>query len=172
MNEIFNAALKYHDLGFNLTYINPKKNDPLKKKIYKAPTNNRQKLKKKKQEFDELISFDWKNSSGVGTVLGYKKLRAIDIDFQSQLKLNGKSKLKDITPLVLETLEILKLPHTYEWVIKTPSNGFHIIFYCDDHKYNVWLKAISEFKEKKIKSFKPNKDTLDLFPYLGHFELR
>ena len=61
MNEIFNAALKYHDLGFNLTYINPKKNDPLKKKIYKAPTNNRQKLKKKKQEFDELISFDWKN---------------------------------------------------------------------------------------------------------------
>ena len=51
MNEIFNAALKYHDLGFNLTYINPKKNDPLKKKIYKAPTNNRQKLKKKKQEF-------------------------------------------------------------------------------------------------------------------------
>ena len=57
-------------------------------------------------------------------------------------------------------------------VIKTPSNGFHIIFYCDDHKYNVSLNPISEFKEKKIKAFKPNKDTLDLFPYLGHFELR
>ena len=55
---------------------------------------------------------------------------------------------KDITPLVLETLEILKLPHNYEWVIKTPSNGFHIIFYCDDHKYNVSLNPISEFKEK------------------------
>ena len=76
MNEIFNAALKYHDLGFNLTYINPKKNDPLKKNIYKAQQTT-DKKKKKKQEFDELVSFDWKNSSGVGTVLGYKKLRAI-----------------------------------------------------------------------------------------------
>ena len=79
----------------------------------------------------------------VGTVLGYKKLRAI-IDFQSQLKLNGKIKAKDITHF-FETLEILKLPHNYEWVIKTPSNGFHIIFYCEQSQFQNLKK-----KEKNV----------------------
>ena len=32
MKDIYDYAKDYYNLGFNITYINPKENDPLKKK--------------------------------------------------------------------------------------------------------------------------------------------
>ena len=172
MKDIYNYAIEYYNLGFKITYINPKENDPLKKKIYKAPSNNRIKLKNKRQLFEEIKSFNWGNATGVGTVLGFNKLRALDVDFLSKYKLNGESKKIDIYPLIIEILNLLNLPKDYEWVVRTPSNGFHIIFYCENHNYEVPINPISDFKEKKTKAFKPNSTTLKKFPHLGHFELR
>ena len=172
MKDVYDYAIKYYNLGFNITYINPKENDPLKKKIYKAPSNNRIKLKNKRQLFKEIESFNWGNATGVGTVLGFNKLRALDVDFLSKYKLNGESKKIDIYPLIIEILNLLNLPKDYEWVVRTPSNGFHIIFYCENHKFEVPVNPISDFKEKKTKAFKPNRTTLKRYPHLGHFELR
>ena len=172
MKDIYDYAKDYYNLGFNITYINPKENDPLKKKVYKAPSNNRIKLKNKRQLFEEIKSFNWANATGVGTVLGFNKLRALDIDFLSKYKLNGESKKIDIYPLIIEILNHLHLPKDYEWVVKTPSNGYHIIFYCENHEYEVPINPISDFKEKKTKAFKPNRITLERFPHLGRFELR
>lgn len=172
MKDIYDYAKDYYNLGFNITYINPEENDPLKKKVYKAPSNNRIKLKNKRQLFEEIESFNWENATGVGTVLGFNKLRALDIDFLSKYKLNGESKKIDIYPLINEILNHLNLPKDYEWVVKTPSNGYHIIFYCENHEYEVPLNPVSEFKENKTKAFKPNRITLERFPHLGHFELR
>ena len=172
MKDLYDYAKDYYNLGFNITYINPEENDPLKKKVYKAPSNNRIKLKNKRQLFEEIESFNWENATGVGTVLGFNKLRALDIDFLSKYKLNGESKKIDIYPLINEILNHLNLPKDYEWVVKTPSNGYHIIFYCENHEYEVPLNPVSEFKENKTKAFKPNRITLERFPHLGHFELR
>jgi len=117
MKDIYDYAKDYYNLGFNITYINPKENDPLKKKVYKAPSNNRIKLKNKRQLFEEIKSFNWANATGVGTVLGFNKLRALDIDFLSKYKLNGESKKIDIYPLIIEILNILNLPIDYEFVV-------------------------------------------------------
>lgn len=172
MNNLLDFALKYHDFGFNITHINPSQNDPLKKKIFKAPTNDRQILKKRKQTKLEIESLDWKNSTGIGTVLGYNNLRALDIDFQSKYKLDGTSKSIDISRLIKEVLSILSLPENYEWVVKTPSNGFHLIFFSAKHNYDCLINSLSEHNEFKTKAFKPNLKTLKQFPHLGHFELR
>ena len=84
----------YNNLGFKVTHINPLLNDPKRKKIYKAPTNNRHLLKTQKQTKEDVLSLDWENSSGIGTVLGCNNLRAIDVDFESKLKLSGETKFK------------------------------------------------------------------------------
>ena len=172
MDKLLDFALMYHSFGFNITHINPKRNDPLKKKIFKAPTNDRQTLKKRKQTKIELESLDWPNSTGLGTVLGFNNLRALDIDFKSKYKLDGTSKKIDLSGLLIEILSILNLPEDYEWVVKTPSNGFHIIFYSAQHKYDCDVNTISEFNELKTKAFKPNIKTQNKYPYFGHFELR
>ena len=36
MKDIYDYAIKYYNLGFNITYINPKENDP-KKRFIKHP---------------------------------------------------------------------------------------------------------------------------------------
>lgn len=172
METLIDYAEKYHDLGFNITYIDPVKNDPATKKIFKAPTNDRQILKNNPQTKSELYLLDWGNASGVGTVLGYNKLRALDLDLKSELKLNGTYRFYDLSNLMSETLKILRLPMNYEWVVRTPSNGYHIIFYSENHKFKTEFNPVSIFNEKKTKAFKPNQNTSLNYKSFGHYELR
>ena len=55
MKKFIYWAVFYHNLGFNVTHIIPSKNDP-SKKIYKAPTNNRQLITKRRQLSKEIQS--------------------------------------------------------------------------------------------------------------------
>ena len=172
MEKLIEWAGYYHDLGFKVTHINPLLNDPKKKKIYKAPTNNRHLLKAQNQTKDDVLNLDWGNSSGIGTVLGCNNLRAIDVDFESKYKLSGETRKIDIRPLVIEMLKSLGLPENYSWVVITPSGGAHIIFHAPQHMFRVVKNPVSDYGENKTKAIKPNLKILNHYHKLGHFELR
>lgn len=148
MKELRLWANYYYNIGFNVTHIIPHLNERKAKNPYKSPTNDRHILKNRRQTIEELNSYDWENSTGIGVVLGFNNLRAMDFDLK-----NWKREINEISPeyfkVFLEMiLSKLNLPNNYEWVLRTPSGGFHILFYSEDHPFKV--------KENLTKAFTLN----------------
>jgi hypothetical protein len=142
-------------------------NEGKAKNPYKSPTNDRHILKNRRQTIEELNSYDWENASGIGVVLGFNNLRAIDFDFE-RLRGDGNNQII-LNDFCRKVLELLNLPAKYEWVTYTPNDGLHILFYCDDHPFKV--------KENLTKAFTPNENWCYLsndLDYLNftHLELR
>lgn len=149
----------YFNMGFNVTHINAEKNRSAKNP-YKSATNDRFLLQNKRQELSNLQSFDWENADGVGVVLGFGNLRALDFDFYDkgvapiyplQEWEVDKPFYKNNETFITKTLSLLGLPEEYEWVIKTPSGGFHIIVYSSCHKFPI--------RDDRTKTFIPNELT-------------
>ncbi len=116
-------ALFYHNFGFNVTHILPERQINYNGEfeyVLKSPSHNIKNLRTKRQSENEVLEFNWENATGVGTVIGFNDLRAIDID-------ECTNEL-----FLFEFLRKIGLPNNYEWVVRTGShNGFHIIFYTD-----------------------------------------
>mgnify|MGYP005854245555 CR=1 FL=1 len=159
MNDLRLWANYYYNMGFNVTHINAKSNQSAKNP-YKSATNDRFSIQNRRQELSELQSFDWENSNGIGAVLGFNNLRALDFDFYD----NGVASIyplqewevdkpfyKNNETFIAKTLSLLGLPEEYEWVIKTPSGGFHIIVYSSFHKFPI--------RDDRTKAFIPNELT-------------
>lgn len=144
----------YYSFGFNITGISDylfdkedrnsyfeyekKENNEVS---YKSPDHKWFHLKVKRQTEEEIENYSWEYATGIGTVLGFNKLRAIDVD--GFIDENS----------IYRFLEFLKLPLDYEWVVKSGSgNGFHIIFYCPNHEYPVSLNQNKAFKSKIFES--------------------
>ncbi len=144
MNNLRLWANYYYNMGFNVTHINAKLNHKAKNP-YKSATNNRFALRNKRQEVSELNSLDWENSDGIGVVLGFNNLRAIDFDFHRWSIEVNHDKRDEFISICLDTMN---LPKSYEWVISTPKGGFHILFYSRWHNIPV--------KENLTKAFTPN----------------
>lgn len=145
-------ANHFYNFGFNVTHISSTNKDihHWNQTVLKSPSHKCEDYLKNRQQLSELHSFDWKNASGLGVILGYNNLRALDID--------GCNDIETINHF----LSILQLPHNYEWVVKSGSkNGFHILFYCDNHRYTGF--------SKKIRAFASNLDFKNKFQ---HIELR
>lgn len=140
-------ANHYYNFGFNVTHV---ARDINSQSIIKSASHEIDSYLNKRQSIKQLHSLNWKNSTGVGVVLGYQKLRALDIDGCTDI---------NFIKLILSYLE---LPLNYEWVVKSGSgNGFHIIFFADDHRF------VTE--TGKVRAFLPNK----LFNFFfKHIELR
>ncbi len=181
MNNLRLWANFYHNIGFNLTHIIAKLNKHAKNP-YKSATNNRFTLQNRRQELLELNSLDWESSDGIGVVLGFNSLRAIDFDFycyewekhEYQNKLSFETIDKTINSFIKKALHKLNLPINYEWVIRTPNGGFHILIYSDSLPFNV--------EQNKTKAFIPNKKYYEKYgryshdsnyvPWFSHIELR
>ena len=157
MTNLKVLANYYYNLGFNVTHIgfdrsgyniNDKSTLQHWDSILKSPSHDWEHLKIKRQSISELNSFDWQNATGLGVVLGFADLRALDIDECSDL-----ITLKQIC-------RALKLPEDYEWIVKSGS-GYHILFYADEHTYSL--------QSGKVKAFKPQSEYKNLFK---HIELR
>ncbi len=167
MNDLRLWANYYYNMGFNVTHIIPHLNEGKAKNPYKSPTNDRHILKNRRQTIEELNSYDWENSTGIGAVLGFNNLRAIDFDFKKYRDdVNTNQILSDFSAKVLE---LLGLPFNYEWVTFTPNDGLHILFFCDDHPFKV--------KDNLTKAFTPNDNWCYLynnndFLSFTHLELR
>jgi DNA polymerase III epsilon subunit-like protein len=159
MQQLNVIANYYYNFGFNITHISlgiDSQDKNFKSTILhwdrklKEPSHEWESYKTSRQSLSVLNSFDWKQATGLGVILGYNNLRALDIDEC------------DDSQVIAEMLNILKLPKDYEWVAKSGSkNGFHIIFYANGHCY----KTI----DNKIKAFSPNATFEDKFK---HIELR
>ena len=142
MNDLRLWANYYYNMGFNLTHIIAKLNNHAKNP-YKSATNDRLILQNRRQELSELNSLDWESSDGIGLVLGFNSLRAIDFDFycyewekyDSHNKLSIEKIDKTINSFIKKALNKLNLPDNYEWVIRTPNGGFHILIYSDSIQY-------------------------------------
>ncbi len=148
----FIYANYYYNFQFNVTCITNVYNEfnRVGRYLIKTPSHKWIHFLIERQTLETLRLYDWGNATGLGVVLGYNKLRALDID-----------NCNDIS-LIVEFLKILKLPTNYKWLIESGSkNGFHIIFYSENHNYEV--------AKDKIKSFKSSDQYKSIF---GHIELR
>lgn len=170
MNDIRLWANYYYNMGFNVTHIVPQLNEGRAKNPFKSPTNDRHMLKNRRQGIEEMQNYLWEISVGIGVVLGFNNLRAIDFDFNIYEERNDfKTYARDeIDRFITKVLSLLGLPEKYEWVVKTPSGGFHILFYAESHSFKV--------EENKTKAFLPNAKYYNGFfrngIKLSHIELR
>lgn len=118
-------ALIYHEkFDFNISCISSEINQYNRNdNVLKAPNHEWVELQKNRQTKSEINNYDWHKATGLGIILGYNNIRALDIDCCLDFS------LVDIF------LKELELPDDYEWVIKSGSEkGFHILFYCDDYE--------------------------------------
>jgi DNA polymerase-3 subunit epsilon len=141
----------YYNFGFNVTCILNKKKEYSKThaNVLKVPSHEWTSLTHKRQPYAKMQSYFWEKAIGVGVVLGFDNLRALDVDNCADVSIVG------------DFLHILNLSPNYKWVIKSGSrNGFHILFYANNHEYTV--------AKNKIKAFLPKQNS-NLFK---HIELR
>ena len=163
MNDINTTQMKYKDDG---------------QKYYKDPfDSNWKEYSVKEQSLDFVLNRNWEDAVGIGAVLGWGGLRAIDVDgfgeilsdsddpFYAYESIANKIHANLYFKYYLEQfLSLLGLPVDYPWVTISGSNmGFHILFRCDD----VDLQADSL-------SFAPSNNRLNSggWPVFDHFELR
>ena len=171
MKNLRDWAKYYYNLGFNVTHIVPEKNDPAKK-IFKAPTNNRQLITYRRQNQDEMLAYDWDSATGIGMVLERDNIRAIDIDHKSILKYDSNQRLSNLTNIIDDFLISVNLPTDYPWVVETPTKGFHIIIQTNDLPYKLNVIPHSKYKERQLLAFLPNRKIQKAYPSFGHFEMR
>ncbi|MDB0040622.1 exonuclease domain-containing protein [Algibacter sp.] len=139
----------YYSMGFNITCISNLENDynyfnpaPLK-----APNHKWEHLINSRQTIDEVSSYSWENSTGLGCVLGNSNYRCIDIDG-----------ITDIS-IISDILSALYLPEDYEWVCLTGSGkGVHIYIEAEQHKFII--------NNGQIKAFFPSQNNRNKFKRL------
>lgn len=151
-NKLRQYALLYYNQGFNVTHIALQKSKNVFGEIeftLKKPSHEYESLETRRQPLKEVLSFDWEDATGVGAVMGFNKLRSIDIDGCSD------------ESFVFEMLNEMGLPNNYEWVVRTGSgNGFQIIIYSENLNF--------EIPERKVLSLFP---TIDYESRFDHLEL-
>jgi hypothetical protein len=136
-------------MGFNISHVIPKINEERGNcnNPFKSSTNDRGELGKLRQRFSDVQNFNWDDAVGIGTELGFNNLRALDFDGCNDLD------------FIIKVLEQLGLPRDYEWLVKSGSNnGFHILFYAEEHNYLL--------DNSKTKAFVPNTDNKHNFSVL------
>lgn len=149
-------ANHYYNLGLNITHISRGRTEfhNTIQTIEKSPSHSCKEILTDRQDQNTLQGFNWKIASGVGTILGFNNLRALDIDGCDDLN------------IINDFLQILNLPLDYPWVtISGSKKGFHIIFYC----------LAKDFTSTFI-AFKPNNKNQDKFHHIevkwkGHLVL-
>lgn len=119
-NELKFYAEYFHDLGVNISFVSnqsSKYNFLFDCKRLKAPFYEWKIYEAERQSAEILNSYDWENCFGIGVILGFNRIAAIDIDGCVN---------EEIIRFILDTL---KLPKNYEWVTKSGSQaGYHILF--------------------------------------------
>ena len=110
----------FHEMDMNISCVSTqttKYNFLFGPKRLKAPTYDWEKYQQERQPLDILQGYDFEKALGIGLILGYNNLAAIDIDGCVD---------EEIVYLILEKLG---LPKDYSWVVKSGSQaGYHIIY--------------------------------------------
>ena len=152
-----NLAEYYYELGLNVTCINNyvTKYNLKDKNILKTPSHDWESLTNNRQTKNELMSYDWESATGIGCVLGYNNLMALDIDGCVE------------EDFLLWICDYLKIGHKYQWLVQSGSGaGYHIILRCPD------IPSVAEFQKKSLSSYLDFKlDSIDAYyPHLNWSE--
>jgi hypothetical protein len=152
-SELQLYASFYSKLGINLTRISEWPNNSTEEPL-KSPDHEWNKYKffiQEESEFNSLFNLS-QGYYGLGSVLGFKKIRVIDIDGCNDIQ------------LIKQFLEVLGLPINYRWVVRSGSNnGFHIYIRCLQHEFSAPYGVPKAFQAKNQYSFK----TIELI-WQGH----
>lgn len=110
----------FHELGLNISFISnesSKYNFLFNPKRLKEPFYEWESYLSERQSKNIINKYEWEKCFGIGAVLGFNNLAAIDLDGCVNEE------------IVLFILDYLHLPNNYDWVIKSGSQaGYHIIF--------------------------------------------
>lgn len=151
-NQTFkHFSMYYHKLGINISFIldDDSNYEDSFGNFLKVPSSEWNKYKQIRQSLEYITLKDYTQVLGLGIILDYGKIVCIDID----------NCVNDC--FLKHVLDILKLPHDYEWVIRTGSRtGFHIIIktirfnydnYNEQHKaYSFYVNENHEMDAEKL----------------------
>ncbi len=165
-NKLLFYANLYHYFGINITCIKGRPEDKVTylyddpitgvelRHPFKEPSDpNWKNYFNEEQDIDYIHNQDWENASGIGAVIGFNGLRALDFDDVYFLNPNHRN-IEKFDLFVGKVLDLLNLPSDYQWVVKSGSGcGFHVIFktkdisdlQCDSVGFVPSHKAISEY---------------------------
>lgn len=122
LSERLRLYLKhYKSFGLNATVIKNERTEHnfSDKNLLKSPCHEWEFLEHEDQSEDDILKLDINDATGIGCVLGYKNLKAVDIDGCLDYR------------IVEDMLKTLNLPVDYKWVVKSGSHvGYHILFKC------------------------------------------
>jgi len=141
-NNLKLQARNFYNRGFNICHVINEKNDfnLLEPNLLKAPAVPYQHLYNKRQEDKEFDALKLDEAVGIGIILGFNDLMAIDVDGCVDFGLIGF------------ICNELGLPQNYKWIVKSGSQvGFHIILRCLKHNS---LKQ--SFGQRNVDSFYPS----------------
>lgn len=141
--KIFEQAQHYQTLGLNIVFIGNSLNifNHNDSNLLKAPNHDWENYILEKQSPKFIESLEQQNMIGIGVILGYKNIYAIDIDGCDDFN------------FIINLCKILNIPRDYQWIFKSGSQtGYHILFQCDDViRVNFTLRGYlangSEFEE-------------------------
>jgi hypothetical protein len=166
MNNLkyFDQALFYHSFGLNIICLGCQINmyNHNDNNLFKAPNHDFKSFKTDRQAKKELLEINWKNSIGIGCILGFENLVAIDIDGCNQIS------------VVENICKILGLHENYEWVIRSGSgNGFHILIKCLDKPFfKNKTVDIGKWNIAKASKEEPVFGSIETNAYYPHIEKR
>ena len=159
ITDLRTLAGHYFELGFNVTCINNYRNkfNYTDQNLWKAPSHEWESYSEKRQTINELNSYDWNTAIGLGVVLGFDGLIAIDLDGCIELD------------FLFWICDILNLDYNYDWIVKSGSNsGFHIILMCSNRPkpeeidvkciergWNGWVNGCSDFGYPAVNAYYP-----------------
>ncbi len=127
----------FFNLGLNVVCISNERNkyNLLENNLLKSPNHEWKHLINQRQSVDELNSYNWENATGIGIVLGFDNLFAIDIDGAIDFD------------IVLAICNKLNIPFNYSWIMKSGSGcGYHIIL-KHENKDSPKIKNIQKIDE-------------------------
>lgn len=142
-NELYLYATYYQSMGMNIS--------PVGKSNYKKPIiDNWKKYTNVRQ--DDIQSYNWEDSVGIGLISGFNEYRALDIDELYYSYYDRRGRIDDF---VAKCLAILGLPQDYAWVIDSGSGrGLHIIFRMNDFEYSEEVYSYSAKRREGHELFK------------------
>lgn len=148
----------FYNLGLNISCMSDKTTlyNYREHNKLKAPCHEWKHLQHIKQPTHEVESYPWETSTGLGIILGYENLMAIDVD--GCIDFN----------FIKFICKKLKVPYDYPWIFLSGSAcGFHMLFFCEDAPINLQL-PINDFDKKWQLGFD---DTNAYYPkiYMGHY---
>ena len=132
-------AYYFYRVGLNITCISDQKNkyNSRADNVYlKAPNHAWEYLSNVRQTLEEFNSYSWQTATGFGIVTGFNNLIAIDLD--------------NCTPdFLVKTLEILNLPHDYQWIVLSGGKkGFHIYVFVHGLTENFTTETVIRLSPK------------------------